>query len=237
METIKLSKDDVEFLKHLQQELNTQDNDGQADPIFWGVMERRTVCVPEGCGEVMVSIDGDIMTLEDAVEHIQSEYIDDENGELWQQVATDDYDEVVDFCCSELSLDARVVYTQEQDILSTNTGAFLTKKACQDYIRTFGYNHCNPRTYAMTAYRNFELGSLLKILKNMKFEEEEKVEKPETEIEHSYFVSVEVSTSHGINKDSTIVKCKPEDISWNVRKIKWSSERFSLTITNVVKLD
>jgi len=36
----------------------------------------------------------------------------------------------------------------------------------KEYIEKYGYNHNQPRTYAMTAYRNFELMHLLKILKN-----------------------------------------------------------------------
>lgn len=39
MATIFLSQVDYDFLKDLQHELNTQTNDGNADPVYWGVME------------------------------------------------------------------------------------------------------------------------------------------------------------------------------------------------------
>ena len=59
----------------------------------------------------------------------------------------------------------------KREELSTRTGAFLTKEACKKYIERYRYNHSEPHTYAMTAYRNFELGRLLDILKNIDFKE------------------------------------------------------------------
>ena len=36
MRTIQISDEDYEFLAELQHELVTQDNDGNADPVYWG---------------------------------------------------------------------------------------------------------------------------------------------------------------------------------------------------------
>ena len=36
---INISQEDYEFLKHLQHELNVQENDGNAEPVYWGVSE------------------------------------------------------------------------------------------------------------------------------------------------------------------------------------------------------
>ena len=52
MRTIQISEEDYELLKDLQHELNTQTNDGNADPVYWGVMEHRMEPAPEGCGDV-----------------------------------------------------------------------------------------------------------------------------------------------------------------------------------------
>ena len=32
---INISQEDYEFLKHLQHELNVQENDGNAEPVYW----------------------------------------------------------------------------------------------------------------------------------------------------------------------------------------------------------
>ena len=115
---IEINKEDYEFLKDLQHELLTQENDGNADPVFWGVMEKKEVSVPDGCGD-----------------------------------------------CSKIVYDV--------DELCRFTGAFITKRACKEYVEKYAYNHSQPRTYAMTAYRNFELERLLNILKTIDLKDEE----------------------------------------------------------------
>ena len=68
---IEISQEDFEFLKELQHELNTQPTDGNAQPVYWGVMETETVGVPDGCGEPIIYMgDGVTMELEEVVEYI-----------------------------------------------------------------------------------------------------------------------------------------------------------------------
>ena len=173
MKTITLPFEDYNFLKELQQELNTQDNCGNADPLYWGVMETRQVGVPDGCGEPRIYFgDGITQTLEDAVDLI-GEYIDENNTVEWNVIDKSKMEAVVEFCKDTLGWkDTRIVYMGTHFELSQTTGAFLTKRACQEYVDNFGYNHQHPKPYAMTAFRNFELERLLNILKSLNFEEE-----------------------------------------------------------------
>ena len=187
---IEISKEDYEFLKELQNELNTQTNDGNANPVFWGVMEKVERAVPDGCGTTYIQCDDTTLTLEDAIEKVEDHLAsmpEDEKiffvgtfdgfgytktqrnlDEEWEAVDKESITEVFDFMELELKWnDIHLVDISEFDELSRYTGAFLTKRACQEYIDKFGYNHRKPRTYAMTAYRNFELERLLKILKNI----------------------------------------------------------------------
>ena len=168
MKTIELSEQDYEFLKELQHELNTQTTDGNAQPVFWGVMETREEGVPDGCGEPRVYMgDGGTLSLNDAIEYTE-EYITDENREQWERLDKTSMDDFVGFCNEELRWnEVRIVDVDKKSRLSETTGAFLTKRACQQYIEKYGYNHSNPHTYAMTAYRNFELERLLTILRNL----------------------------------------------------------------------
>ena len=172
METIKISAEDKEFLRDLQRELNTQETDYQADPIFWGVMETHKVAVPDGNGEpyIYIPVKGDYYPLEDVVEMIEEM---DKDEEEWNDVDKDDIDEVVDFYNKTTQAEydgAHVVWLDDEETLSRNTGAFITKRACKEYIERFGYNHNKPHTYAMTAFRNFEYERLLKILKTMQLD-------------------------------------------------------------------
>jgi len=173
---IEISQDDAQFLRDLQHELLTQPNDGNADPVYWGVIETREESAPEDCGEARIyNCDGDcsVMTLDAAVEWVNENM---ENGDLinlWDTLDHDDLDTVFEFIRDEMGISsASVVWVEEHSRVSEETGAFLTKRACQEYIRRYGYNHSRPHTYAMTAYRNYELARLLKILKTMEIKED-----------------------------------------------------------------
>lgn len=172
MKNIKVSEEAYDFLKELQHELRIQENDGTADPLYWMVEEEETVGVPDGCGDPIIYMgDGGTMTTEEAVEYIEEEYLKDldkDSKEEWAEVNKDYMEDVVRFMNDVLGWhEVRIVWERKQNVISRETGAFITKRACKEYIQKFGYNHTNPHTYAMCAYRNFELECLLKILKNM----------------------------------------------------------------------
>jgi hypothetical protein len=177
MKTIQITDEDYEFLKDLQHELNTQTNDGNADPVYWGVMESEMKGVPEGCGDPIIYMgDGGTMTTKEAVEYIENDYLsdlDDADKEEWADVDKTDMDDVVRFMNENLNWhDVRMEDQRLEERISRETGAFLTKRACKEYVERYGYNHSKPHTYAMTAYRNFELARLLKILKTMEMKED-----------------------------------------------------------------
>ena len=174
---IEISQEDFEFLKELQHELNTQPTDGNAQPVYWGVMETTLRGVPEGCGIPIIYMgDGGTMSTTEAVAYIENEYLkdlDEANQQEWAEIDKNDMDDVVSFMNVNLGWRfVRIVYQRREEFISRETGAFLTKRACKEYIERFGYNHSNPHTYAMTAYRNFELARLLKILKTMEIKED-----------------------------------------------------------------
>ena len=177
MKTIQITDEDYEFLKDLQHELNTQTNDGNADPVYWGVMESEMKGVPEGCGDPIIYMgDGGTMTTKEAIEYIENDYLsdlDDADKEEWADVDKTDMDDVVRFMNENLNWhDVRMEDQRLEERISRETGAFLTKRACKEYVERYGYNHSKPHTYAMTAYRNFELARLLKILKTMEMKED-----------------------------------------------------------------
>lgn len=176
MAAINISQEDWEFLKELQHELCTQTNDGNADPVFWGVMETKEVAVPDGCGdETKISYDDGAWDLNQAVDVVNEcigEYPKELRDKWRNDVDQTDIREVYDFMRDDMEYgDIYGLFDfKEEDELCRFTGAFLTKRACKEYVDKYAYNHTKPRTYAMTAYRNFELERLLKILKTIKFE-------------------------------------------------------------------
>ena len=180
---IKLSQEDYEFLKDLQNELLTQENDGNADPVFWGVEETVEECRGgdgEYGGDPHIRYDDGEYSLEEAIEEIEEEFknepeeYDDDIRSAWEEVDKTCAEDVCEFMTDQLGWTHiyGVVYVEKVQRVTPFTGAFLTKRACKNYIERYGYNHNNPHTYAMTAYRNFELAKLISILKKLKFEEE-----------------------------------------------------------------
>ena len=176
MTTINIRQEDAAFLRDLQKELLTQENDGNADPVYWGVIERKEDAVPDGCGETKVHLgDGDVRDLKGCIEYVGEiigDYPEDVKNEWQEEVDRDDIADVAAFIRGHLKQQADLVEVADVSFISRTTGAFLTKRACREYIRRFGYNHSHPHTYAMTAYRNFELERLLKILRTMEIRED-----------------------------------------------------------------
>lgn len=214
MKKIELSQEDFEFLQELSHELNTQTTDGNAQPVYWGVMETEEVGAPEGCGDPIIYMgDGETMELEEAVKYVEEEYLkdlDEANQEEWADIDKNDMDDVVRFMNENLDWhNVRIVWYKKQERISNDTGAFLTKRACKEYIEKFHYNHCHPHTYAMTAYRNFELERLLKILKGIDFEE-----KPTANVIASHWewgTSVHIIASDGMALGKLTIEDKDTD--------------------------
>ena len=179
---IDISQEDYEFLKDLQNELNTQENDGNADPVFWGVEETVEECRGgdgEYGGDPYITYDDGKWSLEEAIEEVEDElknnpeYSDEWLHKEWEEVDKSCAEDVYEFMTGMLHWEGiyGVVYVEDVKRVTPFTGAFITKRACKEYIKKYGYNHNDPHTYAMTAYRNFELGKLINILRNLKFEE------------------------------------------------------------------
>lgn len=172
---IEISQEDYEFLKDLQNELNTQTNDGNAHPVFWGVEETVEECRGDNedfGGDPYIYFDDGKWTLEEAIEVVKDniEEYDKDIRDEWNDIDKTSIYDVYEFISNTLKWNNvyGVVYIEGVERVTPYTGAFITKRACKEYIKKYGYNHNNPHTYAMTAYRNFELERLLKILKTIK---------------------------------------------------------------------
>ena len=115
-------------------------------------------------------------SLEEAIGEVEDElknnpeYSDEWLHKEWEEVDKSCAEDVYEFMTGMLHWEGiyGVVYVENVKRVTPFTGAFITKRACKNYIEKYGYNHNDPHTYAMTAYRNFELGRLLKILKTIK---------------------------------------------------------------------
>ena len=186
-----LSCEDVEFLKELQKELNTQDNLGNAEPIFWVLAgtKKEYGFNEDSCDGVEVYDTGNHENhweFGDFFEHIISEL--DKRGYSTESSYTDTYlmhfeifkedKSVEDFCDMEefLSwLDGNdfgtygLSYYRESFCLIPDT-LFLTHKAAREHLKRYGYNYPeDTHTYAMTAVRSPEVEKVWKLLREIDF--------------------------------------------------------------------
>lgn len=171
-----MKKEDIEFLRELQNELKTQEHDGQASPRFWGVAEIKRFPTAEDYADGAVIYDTN-----NCAEYSQEEFMelleerwDEAKHEIYvkEDISEMDVEDLVrlaedDFGWEEYELR----YYIEEQLVSDQTGCFLTKKACKRHIELNGYNYNQGHTYAMTAWRNPEFEKLLKILTEMNFDD------------------------------------------------------------------
>lgn len=182
-----LSNEDIDFLKELQHELKTQEHDCQASPRFWGVAEtKREYGIDSEYSdgyEVRIDFetyydndeDGIESFKEYLIENCEEDYDLDHEGEITSLKEEldrfDDISDMYDFASDELDIDTNeielIYYRNIENVVTQQTGCFLTKRACKRHIELNHYHYNEPHTYAMTAWRNPEFERLLKIIENL----------------------------------------------------------------------
>lgn len=181
-----IKKEDIEFLKSLQEELLTQDKDYQASPRFWVVMQTvkdywveddiQGVCIySSGAGEEI--FEGEFeelpqwLNILDGVENCiyQNGYIEFTiNNEEETLFDTSDVSDFLD----KYEIDEYTVcnYRLRDEIVKDTM--FLTKRECKEHIEANRHHYNNTaHPYAMTAWRSPQVKRLYEILENTNWED------------------------------------------------------------------
>jgi len=186
-----MKKEDIEFLKKLQHEMNTQDHVCQADPRFWVVQGTvREYGIESGYsdGTELCNVDGDVVaeTMEKACEFLNERNARN-SGNLEDKFRyADELDSIdyIDDCGDERSLrdfedvlnfldnpDYRVAYYRNIDKNYPDT-MFITNAECKAHIKANYYHYPDDaHSYAMTAWRSPEVERLWKILQATNWDE------------------------------------------------------------------
>ncbi len=183
-----ITADDIAFLNALQEEINTQPHQCQADPRFWVVMTHEYRACAENDSIDLVTFyddDGDnySMTFERALKTAHKSNVD---------FAGDDYaQEKLNDCYLSIDADGRIGWEYERDakefvekyakargvsvcyetrvsVIAQNT-MFLTLREAKEHIARNGYHYIEPYTFAMTAWRSPQVEQLYKILHEVDF--------------------------------------------------------------------
>ncbi|MGE8079044.1 hypothetical protein [Peribacillus loiseleuriae] len=163
-------KDDIQFLKDLQGELRTQDNDCQASPRYWTVGDYKMVGCPEGNQDTYHvglpnrdyydDLEELLKEIKDEIE--ESDEYSDEAKEEFNEIECED--SAMDWIKEHYDEDAYLIPVREEHIIHPNT-MFLTKVEAKRHIELNHYHYTSKaHTYAMTAWRAPKVERLLKIL-------------------------------------------------------------------------
>ena len=183
VEKHKITKAEIKFLKKLQEEMNTQDHVGQADPRYWVIRDYDKVY-----GDNLNNPDG--ITIYDSASCntlIEVEYqycrIDEVIKEILKQLREDNYElneETIENIKLAYDFSSLVEYLKEieeyeftimeyQEI-PVDKGMFFTHDAAENHLKNNVHHYCDhAHTYAHTAWRSKE-EKLWSILQTVDFE-------------------------------------------------------------------
>lgn len=178
---------DIQFLKDLQYELNTQEVDCQASPKFWTVgdyewvesssdnSERVSVFLPEPAEAY------EINELLKEIKDDDFEELEEEAIEEFKEIECDD--SALDWIVKHYDEGAYMFYEKKQHCIHPNT-MFLTKEEAKRHIELNHYHYTKEaHTYAMTAWRAPKVERLFKILETLDWNEIEQLKE-----DKSFFV-------------------------------------------------
>lgn len=169
---------DIQFLKELQNELNTQEHDFQAAPRFWAIMDYRKVPGHEDydSGEYeYYHNDGDHVafhSFEELKEFIEEYYEDEIDDEVRWYLSEGDFDFLWQYIIDNMNDNGYFgsVFVKEEEFIVPNT-MFLTKEEAKRHLELNHHHYTSKaHTYAMTAWRAPKVERLLKILNEFDFD-------------------------------------------------------------------
>lgn len=162
---MKLTKNELKFLQALQIELNNQQNDGNADPVFWVIAQYEWEPCHDSRAEDTHYYDGDETTLESFDELLEYLRAD---GSIGKRKKYEYFHELPD----RIQEEWEEVPVERRHVIQKNT-FFISKLEALKHIEknSYHYNH-SVHTYAMTAWRSPQFEKLIKLLKTADFSQE-----------------------------------------------------------------
>lgn len=196
-----LTGNDIEFLKKLQYELNTQDSMGNRSPRFWVIKEsQKTYVSRDNCYDYVTITDEqnpgfeiwnldvlfDVMSrmitdrtvpyeiTKNADGYIVLTNTDDDSSELIREITEDTVETLNRIAENDSRFTPNYVSSGFRIVPDT---LFLTHKACEEHLRKYSYNYTSDaHAYAMTADRSPEFETLLDLLQQIDLEQLSKLQ-------------------------------------------------------------
>lgn len=166
------TKEDLEFLKELQNEIKNQNTDFQSSPRFWVVMDYKNEPCWEGHADyyevVSSELDmyGVVNNFKDDLD--KNGYLDELDDSIIEELKDiNDEDILVDWLNEHLNVDACTVPMHEVAEIRPDT-FFITKRECQEHIKRNKHHYSSKaHSYAMTAWRSPQVEKLWEVLETL----------------------------------------------------------------------
>lgn len=164
--------EDIQFLKALQAELNSQDTDYQAAPRFWVVGDYRWIeCSTDNAERYSVYLpnDGEAYEINCFLEEIlDRDELEEEAKEALSEISCEQ--SAFEWIQEHYDEDASLHPERKEHCIKENT-MFLTKAEAKRHIELNHYHYTKEaHTYAMTARRAPTVERLFKILSEFDFD-------------------------------------------------------------------
>lgn len=169
-------KEQLHFLKELQNELKNQDNDYQASPRFWVVMDYKNEPCWEEFAEKWTLNSSELdmygYELEEFKKYLQEYGFLEELHKEYLKLLLECEDEDVFISYMEEFLNIEVYLVPERNVSNIKKDTFfITKEECQKHIDSNKHHYTSKaHTYAMTAWRSPQVEKLWNILENLDIE-------------------------------------------------------------------
>lgn len=165
-------REEIQFLKDLQAELNSQENDCQAAPRFWAVGDYKWVgCSDENAERHSIYLPSisESYEINSYLKGIaEDEELTDEELEEFEEIGCET--SAIDWIHKYRDEDASIHPERKEHCIKENT-MFLTKAEAKRHIELNHYHYTEEaHTYAMTAWRAPKVEQLLKILSEFDFD-------------------------------------------------------------------
>jgi hypothetical protein len=154
MNNIAIPEKDYELLRHMMRRIMAQDNRLTAHPLYC-VYQKQIVFKAEGCGDKWGWLDKE--------GHILSEKEEAEAIAEYREENPEDAKDLTDVDIIEHKLENRKVEYSIEDV-PVSGQTYLTEKAAQDHIDRNHYHYKEPFVYVESAWRNFEMQNLRRII-------------------------------------------------------------------------
>lgn len=169
--SITIKKEYYDFLKHLSECLDSQDNCGTAEPYFYVIRTPLEVIVPQGWGNRDVYIFFDESKDQGLIMYSGiEEYIKDvKEGNVWisESISGLSEEEVEKLAIKKW--DDMERYGLNIDKYVKESNIFFTREALDKHMEVNGHNlSAGSHPYVKYAYRNKEMETLVKFLREFK---------------------------------------------------------------------